>query len=229
MNVLVMILFVVGALANFYLARKKNRSVLVWLVLGWYSFFLSTAVLLFLKTRQKGAFNLAPFIILWPTLLLCGFANLSSLGLLFRPFPPELLVCLLWALAYGRFLIYLLKQHKMDFVKYFKWAIVPLFLAIFFSLSVSGTVRHSFRDGVKTIRRLEEYKSKNGKYPSSIEKLGYKSSVEVYDYDKHSDSYGLIYNTGMFDTAFYNSKTKKWKGDLPVGGVPYDIIGVDQL
>ncbi len=228
MNIMVLMFYAVGVTGNIYLARKKNRSVLVWILLGWYTYFLSTFVLLFLKPRSRGVFNIAPFVILWPFLLIFCFANLPLLGVLFSPVPPEVLAGSLWTIAYGWFLVSLWRKHRPAFSKYLLGTAVPLLFAGFFSFAVTYIVRQPFRDGVRTIHELEEYKKQNGRYPSDILELNYPSSAD-YSYDAGKDAFGLICRTGLFESAFYDSKMKRWKGDLPVGGVPYDIIGIDQL
>lgn len=43
------------------------------------------------------------------------------------------------------------------------------------------------------------------------------------------NSYGFSIRTLIFDSAFYDSRSREWRGDLPVGGVPYDIIGFEPL
>lgn len=50
-----LILIGIAVVANVYLARKKNRSVFVWMVLALLFFLFSTIVLLLLKERTKGA------------------------------------------------------------------------------------------------------------------------------------------------------------------------------
>lgn len=163
----------------------------------------------------------------WAILLTTIFSNLYIIGILFKPIPAELLAGLLWALAYGRFLVYLRKHPKINFAGYIAGSIVPLFLAVCLS-TIICFVRTPFRDGIKTIKYLEQYKESHGSYPENIEQINYSSSAD-YAVSKGKDAFDLTYRTGLFESTFYDSNTHKWRGDLPVGGIPYDILGIEQM
>lgn len=220
--------FILAVSANIYLAKKKNRSTIVWVIFGFYSYFLSTIILFFLKPRPKGKLNLAPHIIFWPFFLIFSFSNLPLIGVTFHPIPPEILTIFLWIIAYSWFLVNLWKKEKSNFVNYIIAVLIPLLFAIIFCSAVCFIVRAPFRDGIKTISKLEEYKRINGKYPANLPSLK-DNSYDSYYYNADKNSFTLSYMIGLFEFAWYHSDTKKWQGDYPVGGVPYDIIGLDQI
>ena len=165
--------------------------------------------------------------VFWAILLVTLFSNLYIIGILFKPIPAEILAGLLWTLLYSRFLIYLWKRHNLNFHGYVAGSILPLLLAAFFSLIVCF-VRTPFRDGIKTIEYLEQYKINHGAYPENIQLVNYNTSAN-YTFNQSDGSFSQIYQIGLFESAFYDSKTRKWRGDLPVGGVPYDILGIEQM
>jgi hypothetical protein len=166
--------------------------------------------------------------ILWAILLVAFFSNLYIFGILFKPIPAELFAGFLWMLLYGRFLVYLWKLPNFNFTGYIAGSIAPVLLAGFFSITIC-LVRASFRDGVKTIQHLEEYKQRHGHYPENADAIDSKALALRYAFNREDGSFRLIYETGLFESASYDSRTRRWRGDLPVGGVPYDILGIDQM
>ena len=147
---------------------------------------------------------------------------------MFKPIPAELFGWLVWALAYARFLLFIWRHPEINFTGYILGSAIPILFAVLFGTIVCS-VRAPFRDGVEIIKVLEEYKRNHGNYPENIAQINRPTLVDDYYFDKKQGTFTLAYQTGLFESTIYESNTQKWRGDLPVGGVPYDILGIEQM
>ena len=79
------------------------------------------------------------------------------------------------------------------------------------------------KEAIILLSELEEYKTKNGKYPTSLESAGLFSPTNgkdelFYNLSKDSLNYMISYGDGLGESMVYYSDTKKW--ERFVGRIP---------
>jgi len=87
---------------------------------------------------------------------------------------------------------------------------------------VGYLVSNGFKDYAsfcsKYISQINEYKTKTGHYPSTLEELtkpafSFRYDIEFCRYYTQTDFYGFTVPEGLIGQALYSSKTRKWTHD----------------
>lgn len=87
---------------------------------------------------------------------------------------------------------------------------------------VGYLVTNGYRDYVgfcsKYLSQIDEYKSKNRRYPDSLmelnkPKFSFRYGIQDCSYYSQENMYGFTAPSGLIGLAFYDSKTKKWTYD----------------
>jgi len=93
---------------------------------------------------------------------------------------------------------------------------IALILALGVSLLTRQPVwlfhRQDFRDGNLVVKRIEDFRAKKGRLPTSLEELGTKDLSDQIFYQRLDDqNYQVWFSIALGESEIYESSTRQWR------------------